>query len=256
MKKILLYISIFSLFSCIAPIAFAVSPTPSKSIPSQAVTTQIEEQINNLKDKIASRVAQLNLVQKKGIVGTVTDTSETQITLKDAAGNIHFIDVDELTKFSSSSNKNFGMSDITKNSTLGVLGLYNKDSRRILARFITVLILPQYIRGAIAGVDKTNFTITVVKNDATQITIEVEDITKMTSYTSSAGSTKSGFSKIQTGERVYVVGYKDTQNLKQLIASRIILFPSLPINPAIGTLLPATPTNTPIPSPTPTGINK
>src|SRR5579859_2417101 len=80
-----------------------------------ATVSQSEEQINNLKERIASRVAQLNLVEKKGIIGTVSDVSETQLTITDMKGDNRIVDVDELTKFSSPSAKStFGISDITK----------------------------------------------------------------------------------------------------------------------------------------------
>ncbi len=242
MKRLFLISNIlFLLFQTVTSSSFAMSPTPT---PNQAITTQIEQQINDLKDKIASKVAQLKLVEKKGIIGTVTDSSSTQITLKDQDGNIHFIDVDELTQFHSSGNTTFGISDVTKNMTLGVLGLYNKDSRRILARFVTVLLLPRYIHGAIAGIDKTNFTLTVVENDGSQLVAEIEDVTKTNAYDSATGITRSGFSHLQVGQRIFVVGYPDKQNTKEIIVSRSIIFPSLPINPAIGTVLPVLPTAT------------
>lgn len=252
MKKLFI-IALLSLVSITtgSQTAFAaITPTPTKTTSKATPTpssngsvTQIEQQINNLKDKIASQVAQLHLTEKKGFIGIVTDVSETQITIKDNDGNIHFVDVDELTKFDSPSAKsNFGISDITKNSTIGVLGIYNKDSRRLLARFVDVLTFPKYIRGAIAAIDKPNFTMTVVQNDGTQTTVEIEDVTKTLSYDKTAGSVKAGFSKAQVGERVYIVGFPDKQDPKQLIASRIILFPTLSINPNIGSVAPITPT--------------
>lgn len=226
----------------------AVKPTPTEtpSPTSAQAITQIDQQINNLKDTIASKVAELHLVSKEGIIGTVTDVSQTQITVTDAEGNIHFIDVDELTKFSSpnSTSSTFGISAITKNSTIGVLGLYNKDSRRLLARFVNVLTLPTYIHGAIAAIDRTNDTITVAQNDGTQTVVEVADITKTLSYDQTAGLVRSGFSKAQAGERVNVIGYIDKQNSKQVIASRVLIFPTLPINPKIGTAVQQLPTAT------------
>lgn len=252
MKKIL-FLFAFFIFGMLANQALAVvtplpssgqaTPTKVTPTPSTNAITQIDQQISSLKDKIASRVAQLKLVEKKGIVGTVTDVSATQITLKDSNGNIQFVDVDELTSFSSPSVKsNFGISDITKNMLLGVLGLYNKESRRILGRFVDVTIIPQHIDGAISDVDKKNFTITVVQNDGKQQTVEVEDVTKIISYDSTTGTVKSGFSKMTVGERVYAVGYPDKQDTTQLIGSRVIIFPNLPVNPIIANTLPATPT--------------
>lgn len=258
MKKLFVLLTAALILSLPSGYAFAkAAPTPTNAqTPTQSIT-QIDQQINNLKDKIASKVAQLKLVEKRGIIGTVTDASDTQITIKDMDGNQHFIDVDELTKFDSSGQKNFGISDVTKNMKLGILGLYNKESRRILARFVTVQVLPTYIHGAIADMDKKNYTVTVAQDDGIQATIEIEDITKTTSYDSTGAPTKSGFSKLQVGERIYVAGYPDKQDAKQLIASRILVFPSLAINPAIGSLQ-ITPedTLTPTPSLTPAPTKK
>jgi len=238
MKHIIIIITFITMINIIflRMALAAVTPTP------QTATSDIQKQINILKDKIASKVAELNLVEKRGIIGIVTDVSSSQIAIKDLVGNIHFIDVDELTKFNSSSNKTFGISDVSKNMNVGVLGLYNKESRRILARFVTQMQLPVIITGAVASLDKVNYNISITKNNGDQVTVEVADITKTSSYSDSAsGLSKSGFSKIKTSERIYVVGYPDKQNPRQVITERLIVFPNLPINPQIGTYIPAQP---------------
>src|SRR5690348_9180787 len=144
MRKLFIFaITGLLLCACMTSVFAATTPTPSPT-----PQNTLEQQISNLKDKIASRVAQLKLVDKRGIIGTVTDVNLTQITLTDSKGDTRFIDIDELTKFSSPSAKsNFGISDITKGSILGVLGLYNRESRRILARFVDVIVLPAEISG-------------------------------------------------------------------------------------------------------------
>ncbi len=211
----------------------ATTPTPIKSGPTPT-GNQIEQQINNLKDRIASRVAQLNLVEKKGFIGSVTDISETQITIQDLQGNTRIIDVDELTKFSSPSAKSsFGISDIAKGTTIGVIGLYNKDSRRLLARFVDVVQLPQIFSGGIVGIDKDNFTFTMATEKSQSVNIDIESITKTTSYTKTDGSVKAGFSKLAIGQRVLVIGFPDARNKNLTIASRVIVFPDLPVNPKI-----------------------
>ena len=111
MKKIL-----FILLSLIAYhlllIANVSAVTPTVTVSSS------ETQINQLKDRIASRVAELKLVQRRGIVGTANEISDTQITLTDVQNNTRFVDVDELTKFASPSAKgSFGISDIGKGNT-------------------------------------------------------------------------------------------------------------------------------------------
>lgn len=246
-------IAIVTLLTLSPVSSFAVvkaTPTPTLS-PTTQPLNNLEQQISNLKDKIASRVAQLKLVDKRGIIGTVTDVTQTQITLNDTKGNTRFVDVDELTKFSSPSAKStFGISDITKGSTLGILGLYNKESRRILARFVDVLILPVYFSGAVTDLDSKNFNLTILTADKTTYSVDIENVTKTSAYD---GTTlmKSGFSKITVAERVTVVGFPDKNDPKHIIATRVLLFPTLPIDPHItvvkpqelqlqGTVVPAT----------------
>lgn len=200
------------------------SPSPTQN---SDVMNKIDQQIKSLKDKIVSTAAKLNLVEKRGIIGTVTETSNTEITLTDIQSNVRMIDVDELTKFSSSSAKDTGISDLTKGTVIGVLGNYNKDSKRILARFIDVLTLPQTVTGTIDSIDKKNYQFTITTTDQKSHLIDVEDTTKTLVYSADTGLKKAGFSKITQDEHVYIIGFPDKKKPDMLVASRIILFPSL-----------------------------
>ena len=196
---------------------FADTPTPT-------IDSSLLQKVAN---EIASKTAQLNLVEKRGILGTVSDVSNTQIMLSDLNGNIRFIDVDELTKFSSSSSNSYGISDVTKGTYLGVLGLYNKQSRRILARDINVeSAFPNIVYGVVADIDKVNFEITVAKENGQKVVVEVQDITKTSSF--SAGTlSKSGFSKTQTGETIVAIGFPDKQDSHKILGTRVILLPDI-----------------------------
>nr|MBI5455881.1 hypothetical protein [Candidatus Levybacteria bacterium] len=218
---------IFKLFIVLLILTFikfdvfaATTPTPTP--------VNIQNQIDELKNKIASKVAELKLVEKRGIMGTVTNSSDTQITLSDSKGDTRFVDVDELTKFYSS-DKSFGISDIKKNMTIGVLGLYNKQSRRILAREVNdIPAMPKIIYGGIGSIDKQNFEITVVKENEAKVIVKVEEITKTYSY-SSETLEKSGFSKMQETQTIMVIGFTDKQDPNKLLATRILIFPQIDI---------------------------
>lgn len=213
-------------------ITFAATPTP---VMDESLSQKLDAQINNLKDKIASRVAQLNLVEKRGIIGTVTEVSDTKLTIKDLKGDDRPVDVDEITKFSSPTTKDasFGISDITKGTKISVLGLYNKESKRTLARFIDVVTVPKFIDGQIASINKPDFSLTVISENGKTTTIDIENITKTTSYDADLTPVKSGFSKMEVGERINIVGYPNKKDEARLIATRILLFPDLPKNPKI-----------------------
>lgn len=218
----------------------SVSPSPTPKAGSKSLPTdnpQNTEIINELKERIASKVAQLKLVKRKGIIGKVSEINTTQITLETIQGTTIIVDVDELTKFTSPSEKeSFGISDISKNQHISVIGLYNKQSERITARFVDVVTPPMVLRGAIADVDKEAFTITVVIDDGKEYVVDVESSTKTTSYDKATKGTKAGFSKLTPDMHVIVVGYPDKKDPKRFAASRILLFPDIPKNPRIKAL--------------------
>lgn len=243
MKKILNLFVLSLLFTLTVIPVFAQTTPTTTPLPSITPTGGVnidglDKQINSLKERIASRVAQLNLVDKRGIIGVVTDVTQTQVSITDTQGNTQYVDVDELTKFTSASAKAIGISDISKGTAIGVLGLYNKESRRILARFIDQLTLPTLLSGAITNIDKDNYEITVTTEDKKDTIVEVNTITKTDTYTKDAGLTKSGFSKMQQGERVFIIGFSDTKNQGKLAGSRIILLPTVSVNPKIVILKP------------------
>ena len=209
------------------PVAGATTPTPTAS--------NLEEQINQLQTNIASKVAEMNLVEKRGIIGTVSDVSDTQITLSDLKGNTRYVDVDELTKFSSSASTTFGISDITKGMRIGVLGIYNKQSRRILAREIDALSpFPSIIYGVASLIDNKNYEITVVDANKQKTIIEIQDVTKTYSYSSPSYTlARSGFSKIQQYQTIIAIGFPDKQAAGKILGSTIIVLPDISLQSTI-----------------------
>lgn len=227
----------------------AAAPTPSpepksssssKSSPAasssaeKSIGEKLNQQINQLKERIASRVAELNLVEKRGVIGTVSDTSGNQITFKDITNKTRYIDVDEITKFESSDSKNgFGLSDLVKGTKISVLGNYNKQSQRILGRFIETITTPTYLSARIADIDKKNYIVTVISEDKKQTKVDVGTSTTISTYSKEDGITKYGFSKLEIGDKVMVTGFPDKKESGLLVATRILDLSELPANPNI-----------------------
>src|SRR4051812_11905525 len=120
MKKEIITIATIISFITIPTAAFAVGITPSvtpKTSPnnSNAPTDSADQaRIEQIKDLVASRVAELKLVDKDGFLGIVQDVRNTQLTIEDESQNSIPIDTDELTKFNDSANDKFGISDMKK----------------------------------------------------------------------------------------------------------------------------------------------
>ena len=237
MKHFFIFIAfVLFLFVVIVTQSTAQTTTPSSkkaTVTDSETNEKLSEQINNLKDRIASRVAELQLVEKKGVVGTVNEATSSQMTLNDVDGEVIIVDVDEITKFSSPNNKNdFGISDIDEGMKISVVGNYNKQSRRLLARFVDEVTIPAYINGMVAEVDEDSGTITVATEDKKQIVVDVETVTKTSEYDGEE-TVRSGFSQIEVGTRVVLQGYADKSDANRVVATRILLLPGFPKNPKI-----------------------
>ena len=97
---IILALILFSISVVTPALAVTKTPTPTtEEKDSQASESAELKTIERIKEMVADKVSKLNLVEKRGIVGTVTDTSTTQIVVQDLQNNKRFIDIDELTKF-------------------------------------------------------------------------------------------------------------------------------------------------------------
>lgn len=240
MKKILFIISFIVMTSGMSQQTFAaVTPTPATGA-SEEVKEKLDKQINQLKEKIASRVSELNLVEKRGVVGTVEEVKGNQVTITDTKGDTRFIDVDELTKFSALGNKNFGLSDLTKGTKVSVLGNYNKQSKRTLGRFINTYTSPQYYLGSITAIDPKNYQITIQLKNQTTMLVDINvATTKITSY-ANAELVRYTFPKLTVGDKVFVVGNPDKTDPKMLVATRIIDFLELPKDTTVTSVTPTT----------------
>lgn len=242
MKKIIQIFLIFVTFIILAQSsqtqAITSTPAPTTTTKPTATATPTTsptdaadiDRIQKIKDLVASKVAELKLVEKRGLLGTVTQTSSTQITIEDTAGNRRIIDIDELTKFQKDNDaKNFGVSDIKNGTTLSLIGLYNKETKRLLARFISKAVnIPVYFEGVVISKNAKDFTLKATDEKGTQKTIDVQSSTKISLYAKDTNTTKSGFTKVEIGQRILVAGFDDLKEKNMINASRLIHFKDLP----------------------------
>jgi hypothetical protein len=212
---------------CILTLSVSVSSNVFAQTPNESSESAELKTIEKIKEMVADKVSKLNLVEKRGFIGIVQDTSNTQIIAQDIHGKKRFVDIDELTKFQDSigSSKTFGISDISKGDRLAFVGNFNKDSERLLARFVTkTSSIPQYIQGTVTAVDSKEFTITVTDKKNEKTVVDIERSTSTKSYEEEDGVQKSGFSDIEVGETVLVVGFADEDDTERISASRILHF--------------------------------
>src|SRR3989344_234511 len=254
MKKVLVIVAFYLLV--VTPVfAQEEATTPAKP----------KSKIEEIKEKIASTVAQLNLVSKKGFVGQISKLEKTQITIE-KNGEARIVEIDELTKYQELTDKkrtDITFADLDVGDYLVAVGLYNKESRKLLGRFILVKDIPVNINGVVPEVGIQAGTISVEdKKKGKTFMVDVERTTIVRVYAPGQGLIKSGLSKIEIGQRAHVYGTLSKEEENRIVGSRILLLPGK----AIGITAPptatpsatkaATPSATPKPTkkPTPTQI--
>ncbi len=162
----------------------------------------------------------------KGIIATVTEVSSTEIKAIDYKNKNVTVDVDELTNFDFE-DEDFGISDLEVGEVYSFVGLYNKDSEKLLARFISQpKSIPNYLEGAISEINEDDFQITIVNAEGKSTTIDIETSTDIMLVDASGGFDDSGFSAFEVGQRVIAAGF--TNNDDEFSVTRVIHFEQIP----------------------------
>ncbi len=184
------------------------------------------ERVQRIKDRVASKVAELNLVEKKGILAAITEVSSTEIKAVDNKNENVTIDVDELTNFNFE-DEDFGISDLEVGQVYSFIGLYNKDSGVLLARYIAQPnSIPDYVNGAVTELNEDDFQVTILTADGTVFIVDIETSTDTMLVDLEGGLEESGFSGLSVGQRFIAAGFMTDET--NLTATRAIHFEQIP----------------------------
>lgn len=233
-----LAIILIAVLLLIPNIAFAqedeeeITPSAAPSTNQVPESDEEIERVQRIKDIVASKVAELNLVEKKGIIATITEVSSTEIKAIDYKNKNITVDVDELTNFDFE-DEDFGISDLEVGEVYSFVGLYNKDSEKLLARFVSQPnSIPNYLEGAISEINEDDFQITIVDAQGKSTTIDIETSTDTMLVDAQGGLEDSGFSAFEVGQRVIAAGFINDDD--EFAVTRVIHFEEIP--PAVEVL--------------------
>ena len=230
-SKIIISTLILTFVSCLLSASYAYSATPSP-LPSQnQISTDSAdlEKIQKIKNIVASKVKELKLVEKRGIIGKIKEIKGMGIVITDVKDNTRHIDVDELTKFDLGSKTSYGITDLEKGKQYSYVGLYNKETEKLLARTITTTnTIPVFFEGAVLSVDTKKYQLNAVNAVGDKKTIDIQSSTKTSLATVNGDLEKSGFTKFEANERVLAVGFWDKKDNNLLSTLRIIHFSDIP----------------------------
>lgn len=207
--------------------AATASPTATlKTTPSLEQTAGDRAQIEELKERLATKVAELRTLVKRAMHGTVTTVSITSATVETSTKNIKIELGDEVKVTQVISGKRTVLSTdaIEVDDPITVFGTYDATLDLLQAQYIFIerRVEPKRVLGTITNIDEDNNMITVKTPQDRHIDVDIEKTTKTSSWSKSGGIVKSGFSKLAIGDSIHMVGTPDPKNENQITAIRIL----------------------------------
>jgi hypothetical protein len=193
----------FIVLLCIS--VFFLIPVMASAQDSSTGSSQIED----LKERLATKVAELRQTQKKAISGTVKSVSISTVTIETLTSDIKIELTDTIQVFQTINGKRTELTtdDLAKGDSVVVFGDYDSTIELLKAKVIVIQdTLPVRVSGTITGIDKLEFTVTVQTTDGPTYTIDIEKNTSMLAYIREEGIVKGGFSKLETGSIAHIVG--------------------------------------------------
>jgi uncharacterized protein (UPF0262 family) len=234
MKKLFLIASALFLTTSV----YAQTATPAATITSTA-TPSAQQQLDTIKDRLASAATQLQQSQKRAIFGTVKETSVSTITVSTKTSDVKIELTDTIKVFQILKGKRTALTtdQISKGDDVVIFGDYDTNLDILKAQVVFIQnTIPERISGTITAVSKKDYTITVLTQSGQSYVVDYETTTKAFSWDAAGGTQKAGFAKFFVGDTAHVLETPETNADNRVSAIRIL---------DIGNLSGVTPTPTP-----------
>lgn len=191
---------------------------------STAVPTN--QKIEDLKDRLATKVAELRQTSRRGIFGTVKSTSITSFVVETKTKDVKIELTDEIKviQYLKGKRTSLATEDIAKGDTVAVLGEYDTTLDLLKASVVFIQgALPERVNGTVTVRDEKAFTLAIGTAQNQTYTIDIEKATKTLVWDREKKEiVKSGFSKIATGSAIHVLGSPVARQERRVSATRIL----------------------------------
>lgn len=223
-QRILGHIALIIFLSSIGmQISAAPSPTPQDSTSPAPTVSDKTKQIDDLKERLATKVAELKQSQRQAIYGTIKSVSISTFTVETATKDLKIELTDDIKIFQKLKGVRTALTidDLAKGDLVTVFGEYDATLELLKAKVVFIQSAdPIRVAGKITEVNKTDYTITIVTSDTKTYTIDFETITK-TSVWNGKELEKGGFSKLVVGDIIHVTGTAVAKQENRVSAARI-----------------------------------
>ncbi len=181
------------------------------------------KQIDDLKERLATKVAELKQSQRQAIYGTIKSVSVSTFTVETATKDLKIELTDDIKIFQKIKGirTELKIENLAKEDIVAVFGEYDATLELLKAKVVFIQAAhPVRIAGIITEVNKTDYTITIQTTDAKTYTIDFETTTK-TSVWNGKELAKGGFSKLLVGNTIHVTRSTVPKKENRVSATRI-----------------------------------
>ena len=219
-KKILVTISFVILLGFLINfIAFGQEKT---------ATSSSEKEVEILKEKIASKVAELRQENNQAFSGKIVNLSENQIEIKDKDDKKVLIKLDPtLTKYyriKNNQKKEINFSDLEKNDYIVVSGITTDKGVNANLIFVDEKYLVEF--GRVIEINKDSYWLKINTITNENIILDIETYTKQLMLNiKDLQLEKTGFSKIKEGDMINFVAKDEKNENNHFSAQKIIVIP-------------------------------
>lgn len=222
MKKQSLLTGLAILTLAVLPVSNVAAQTATPSATPTAASAQLEE----LKVRLATKVAELRSVVKRAMYGTVKSVTLTSATVETKTKDIKIELTDDVTISQVVGGKrvNLDAEDLAADDPITVFGTYDETLDLLKAQYIFIESATSYTRtaGIVVDVDDEDFVLTVNTSEGKTMLVDIEKTTKTSEWTRENGIAKSGFSKLTVGDTVHITGTPAAKEDNRLSAVRIL----------------------------------
>lgn len=223
----------------------AATATPAAT-PKTSTASATTKKIEDLKDRLATKVAELRQTSRRAIHGTVKSTSLTSFVVETKTKDVKIEMLDEIKVIQYLKGKRTMLTteDIAKGDVVSVFGEH--DATLDLLKATVVFIhgpVPTRVSGTVSARDDQEFTLTITTPQNQTYTIDIEKATKAFAWDRAKKEiVKSGFSKIAVGATLHIVGFPVPKKDNRMSADRILDLGNLAA--PVDQMVPSTPTPT------------
>lgn len=231
MKNLVLFLGALIIVSQVSVFAVTATPTPGDDDrPTPVPTNVVSKDIQDLKDKLATKVAELRKQNQKAVSGVIESIEAKSITIKDADGKSVKVTLDDVLTKAYTINgvvkREVKVDTLKKGDYIIIAGPYTATTVTANAIYKD----DQYLVGSgkITDVNATDFTLAVATEDKENLTLDIENTTKRLLIDSKTLEKETiGFTKIKEGDTVhYVLKKTGLERVKDRYAAlRIVIIP-------------------------------